>query len=93
MPEFSLSIDGSKGRIEVNDDRLSLTLNDSTTTKYYKHDLNDGVDFFLGESEYFRENKEFVNALTKKQKCEPNFDTASRVDYVIDQVRKKSEST
>ena len=90
MPEFGLTVDCSEGRIEVNDDRLYLTLKNDTQRKWYKHDLNDNVYFFLGESEYFRENQEFVNALLENRVCEPNFDTASRVDYVIDQVRLKS---
>jgi predicted dehydrogenase len=90
MPEFGLSIEGSKGRIEVNDDRLWLTLINGDQKKWYKHDLNDNVDFFLGESEYYRENQEFVNAMLEKRVCEPNFETASRVDYVIDQVRQRS---
>jgi predicted dehydrogenase len=88
MPEFGLSIDCSKGRIEVNDDRLIVNLGDGSKRKWYKQDLNDSVYFFLGESEYFREDEEFVNSLLEKRVCEPNFDTASRVDCVIDQVRK-----
>jgi predicted dehydrogenase len=88
MPEFGLSIDCSKGRIEVNDDRLILNLGDGSQRKWYKQDLNDSVYFFLGESEYFREDQEFVNSLLENRVCEPNFDTAARVDYIIDQVRK-----
>jgi predicted dehydrogenase len=88
MPEFGLSLDCSKGRIEVNDDRLIVNLGDGSQRKWYKQDLNDSVYFFLGESEYFREDKEFVNSLLKNRVCEPNFDTAARVDYLIDQVRK-----
>jgi len=88
MPEFGLSLDCSKGRIEVNDDRLIVNLGDGSQRKWYKQDLNDSVYFFLGESEYFREDKEFVNSLLENRVCEPNFITASRVDYIIDQVRK-----
>jgi predicted dehydrogenase len=88
MPEFGLSIDCSKGRIEVNDDKLILNLGDGSQRKWYKQDLKDSVYFFLGESEYFRENQEFVNSLLESRVCEPNFETASRVDYIIDQVRK-----
>ncbi len=93
MPEFGLSIKCTKGLIEVNDDRLYLTMPNGDRRKWYKHDLNDSVDFFLGESEYFRENKEFVNAIVEKRPCEPNFETASKVDNVIDQVREKSGSS
>lgn len=47
MPEFGLSIEGSKGRIDANDDRLSLTLGDGPQKKWYRHDLNDGVVFSI----------------------------------------------
>jgi predicted dehydrogenase len=89
MPEFGLLIDCRKGRIEVNDDRIVLTQADGSRTKWYRHDLNDIVDFFLGETEYFRENQHFVTSLLNERMCETNFETAARVDYVIDQVRKK----
>jgi predicted dehydrogenase len=89
MPEFGLLIDCRKGRIEVNDDRIVLTQADGSRRKWYRHDLNDIVDFFLGETEYFRENQHFVTSLLNTQMCETNFETAARVDYVIDQVRKK----
>jgi len=88
MPEFGLSIECPKGKIEVNDDRLCLTLdNDSAQRKLYRHDLNDGVYFSIGDPEYFRENREFVDSLLGNRQCELNFDNASIVDYVIDQVR------
>jgi len=90
MPEFGLVIEGSKGRIEVNDDKISLTLDNGNLTKKYKQDLSDNVDFFLGESEYFRENQHFVSSLLNNQTSEPNFESASRVDNVIDQVRNRS---
>ena len=90
LPEFGLSIDCSKGRIEVNDDRLFLTLRNGSQRKWYKQDLNDSVAFFLGESEYYREDQQFVNSLRENRVCEPSFDTASRVDSVIDQVGEKN---
>ncbi len=92
MPEFGLAINCPKGLIEVNDDRLLLTLPNGEQKKWHKHDLNDSVAFFLGESEYFRENKEFMSALVENRPCKPNFDTASKVDYIIDQVRERSGS-
>jgi predicted dehydrogenase len=89
MPEFGLTINCEKGQIDVNDDRLYLTAPNGDKKQWYKHDLNDGVDFFLGESEYFRENREFISSMVEKRACEPNFETAAKVDYIIDQVRKK----
>jgi predicted dehydrogenase len=90
MPEFGLSMECSKGRIDVNDDRLSLTLNTGIQRRWHRHDLNDAVNFYLGDSEYYRENFEFVNSLLTNRQCELSFDNASMVDYVIDQVRGRS---
>ena len=90
MPEFGLLIECEKGKIEVNDDRLSLTKSDGSNTKFYRHDLNDHVNFFLGETEYFRENQHFVNSVLNNRVTESSFETASKVDYIIDQVRSRS---
>jgi predicted dehydrogenase len=89
MPEFGFSIECSKGQIDVNDDRLCLTLDDGARRKWYRHDLNDAVYFSIGESEYFRENLEFVNSLLSNRQCESSFDNASLVDYIIDEVRSR----
>jgi predicted dehydrogenase len=91
VPEFGLSIECSKGRIEVNDDRLILSqINGGIIKKWYRHDLNDNVFFSMGEAEYFRENQNFLNSVLNNQECESTFDSASKVDFIIDQVRKKS---
>jgi predicted dehydrogenase len=88
MPEFGCSIKCPRGEIDVNDDRLLLTLSEGGQRVWYRHDLNDSVNFWLAETEYYREDLEFVNALLYDRICEPNFDTASKVDYAIDDVRK-----
>jgi predicted dehydrogenase len=89
MPEFGCFIECPQGKIDVNDDRLFLTSGDGSQKAWYRHDLKDNVCFWLGETEYYRENQEFVNSLLENRMCEPNFDTASKVDYIIDQVRKE----
>ena len=88
LPEFGCVIECPKGKIDVNDDRVLLTLANGTQETWYRQNLNDNVYFALGETEYFRENQEFVNSLRENRKCEPNFDTASKVDYIIDEVKK-----
>ena len=90
MPEFGLSIKCAKGNIDVNDDRLCLTLNSGAQKKWYRHDLKDGVFFSIGDPEYFRETSHFVNSLLNNRQCETSFDDASMVDYLIDQVRSRS---
>jgi len=88
MPEIGLTIQGSNGTIKVNDDMAQLEeSNTGKSTTWYRHDLNDNVDFWLGETEYFREDQHFINAILKHEKCEPSFLTAARVDSIIDKVR------
>ena len=90
MPEFGLSIEFPKGRIDVNDDRLCLTLVNGSQKKWFRHDLSDGVSFSIGDPEYFRENSEFVNSLINNRQCESSFDDAAIVDYVIGEVRRRN---
>lgn len=90
MPEFGCLIECSQGKIGANDDRLLLTLRDGNQKIWYRHDLKDNVGFWLGETEYYRENLEFVNSLLENRMCEPNFETASKVDYIIDQVKERT---
>jgi predicted dehydrogenase len=90
MPEFGMSIECSRGRIDVNDDRLCLTLKDGNQRKWYRQDLNDGVYFSMGDPEYYRADSEFVQSILNNRKCELSFESAAVVDYVIDQVRNKS---
>lgn len=87
MPEFSLTIEGDKGRIAVSDDEVSLETADREIQRWYRHDLGDNVDFLLGDPEYFREDKCFVTSVLDGRKCEPDFATASKVDEIIEQVR------
>jgi predicted dehydrogenase len=87
MPEFGFSVECVKGKLDVNNDRLRLTSGDGAHEVWYRHDLQDNVRFSLGETEYYRENQEFVDSVMENRACEPNFDTASKVDYMIDQVK------
>ena len=87
LPEFGLLIKGSKGIIRVNDDRAELKLDDGKSSIWYRHDLNDNVDFLLGAPEYFREDNCFVKSVLDGRNAETSFYTASKVDYIIDQVK------
>jgi len=87
IPEVGLSISGSKGIIEVSDDKLDLKLKDGKSFTWYRHDLNDNVTFWLGGPEYFREDEYFVNSVIEGRNAEPSFYTASKVDKIIDEVK------
>jgi predicted dehydrogenase len=91
MPESGLAIRGTKGKIMVNDDELRLELVNGESRRWYRHDLNDSVGFLLGAPEYFREDKYFIECVLNGCNGEPNFSTASKVDYLIDQVKREAE--
>lgn len=91
MPEVGITINGSKGNIEVNDDKVMLKLDDGKISTWYRHDLNDNVFYWLGGPEYFCEDEYFIKSILKGGKTEPDFHIASKVDKIIDQVKSKAD--
>jgi predicted dehydrogenase len=89
MPSFGLNIKGRKGNLNVTDDFVKLDLSGNSKT-WFKHDLHDHVKFLLGDSEYYREDEYFISSLLSGNATEPSFLTASKVDYTIDQIKKKA---
>ncbi len=90
MPNFGLNIKGSNGVLKVNDFNLCLELNSGVSRTWYRPDLNDNVGFLLGEPEYYREDEHFIKSVLNGGKAEPSFRTASKVDYIIEQVKKEA---
>jgi predicted dehydrogenase len=91
MPEVDLVINGTKGAIEVNDDRVSLALANEDKSVWYRHDLNDNVKFWLGAPEYYREDAYFLKSARSGSIAEPSFETASKIDLFIDGVQQRAE--
>jgi predicted dehydrogenase len=85
VPEFGIVINGSKGKIMVDDDVISLE-SSGQFNQWHRHDLNDNVGFLLGAPEYFREDEYFVESILNGVKAEPSFDTGTKVDSVIGKV-------
>jgi predicted dehydrogenase len=90
MPEVGLSISGSEGAIEVNDDKVELRLKTGESLRWYRQDLKDNVSFWVGAPEYFREDEYFTKSIIENRSAEPSFRTASKVDEIIDQVKIQS---
>ncbi|MGB9854644.1 MAG: Gfo/Idh/MocA family protein [Candidatus Bathyarchaeales archaeon] len=86
MPEVGLFVEGSEGSLSVNDDELTVSLKDGTRQKWLRHDLGDGVGFWLGNPEYYREDKRFTEAILNGKHVEPSFESAAKVDRLIDEV-------
>ncbi|OGU68425.1 MAG: hypothetical protein A2W30_03170 [Ignavibacteria bacterium RBG_16_36_9] len=91
LPSFSLTIQGTKGALTVNDSNLVLDTFEGKHSVWYRPALNDNVPFLLGEPEYYREDERFITSVLKNQTVEPDFKTASEVDHVIDIVKKEAQ--
>jgi predicted dehydrogenase len=92
MPSFGLAIAGDKGTMKVDDYSLELNLSGGKATRWFRQDLGDSVAFLLGDPEYYREDDAFVKSVLSGGKAEPSFETASRTDRIIDQVKKEADS-
>lgn len=85
VPEFEIQITGKDGKVTVDDDTVILN-KAGQNRQWFRHDLNDNVNFLLGAPEYYRENEHFLTSVQNKTKAYPDFATASKVDKIIDQV-------
>lgn len=92
MPEFGLTIKGTKGSLTVDDYELKLELNKSKPLTYYRQNLDDSVFFALGESEYFREDDYFIKSIISGVSSEPSFQTAMKVDVLLESARRKANA-
>lgn len=86
IPELRLLTKGTKGTMLVSDDKLELKLNSGSQSAWYKHDLNDNVEFLLASPEYYREDNEFVRCVKEKRCPESDFSAASKIDILIDRI-------
>jgi predicted dehydrogenase len=91
MPEVGFTIQGSKGCLSVNDDMLELNLENGSSHKWFRHNIGDNVAFWLGNPEYYREDECFVRAVLNGGKAEPCFETAAKVDGLIDEVLARAD--
>jgi predicted dehydrogenase len=91
MAEVGFEISGSKGTLEASDDFVQLKLKDDKPVRWYRHDLDDSVSFWLGGPEYFREDLHFVNSVINGKEAEPDFESAAKTDEVIAKVKSKAE--
>ena len=90
-PEFGLIINGSKGTIKVANDSVKIAKDNESPLVWYRHNLDDSVAFLLGAPEYFREDEHFIRSILGDGIADPDFNTAAKVDYLIDQVKQRTE--
>jgi predicted dehydrogenase len=92
MPEFGISVTGSNGVLSVDDSALKLETNNAMQREWYRQDLDDTVKFSLGDSEYFREDETFFQSIVHESKVESNFQTALKVDFLLEEVRRSAHA-
>jgi predicted dehydrogenase len=92
MPEVGFRIVGSEGIIEVNDDRVRLETSKNECIQWYRQDLNDNVDFCLGLPEYYREDLHFIKSVREHHPAEPDFQAASSVDEILEDVERRADN-
>lgn len=90
MPEFGLKITGTRGIMTVTDTDLTVKSTATQPEKWFRQNLNDNVDFLLGDPEYYREDKHFINCVFQKTKPESTFETAAKVDKLLSEVQHKA---
>ena len=93
VPEVNLLVRGTKGLLEVNDDKVSLSPNNEGKIVWFRHNLSDSVGFWLGNPEYYREDDYFLEAILSHSMAEPCFKTASNVDHLIETVLEEAGKT
>lgn len=91
MPSFGITVKGNKGTMKVDDYSLSLNLNDGKDLRWFRHDLDDAVNFLLGDPEYYREDEAFVKSVLSGRKIEPSFNTALKTEYIIDNIKREAK--
>ena len=88
MPELGLIVEGANGTLKVDEDKVQLSLGKGQSKTWHKHDLSDEVPFFIGGTDYVREDYSFVRSIADGAGVEPSFETASQVEKLIDDVKK-----
>jgi len=83
LPDMCLVLSGDRGTLTVNEDNVQVSANGKINV-WYKHDLNDYVPFFIGGSEYQREDELFIRAIQLGNKVQPDFRAAAKVNRLVD---------
>ena len=91
LPQVDIEVQGTTGKLLVNEYRIELANGDQKTV-IHKDELETGVPFFLGESDYYREDQAFIDAVRNNETVDIDFATACRTDLIIDEILAKAEA-
>lgn len=102
LPETSLEIHGSDGRMVVTDDYIRLSVEKPVESLLlgrellpgdhilYRPSLQNPPPFLYGDPEYSFEDEAFIRAASVVKSCEPSFEVAAAVNRVLDIVRQNA---
>ena len=94
LQETTLEIEGTLGKIKVNEDYLKIEFNDPKKIKensiFYKQTLYKGVPIDIGGPEYTNEDVDFINSIRNGKQLELNVLFSRNIHSVIDAIYKSS---
>jgi len=85
LPQIQLFAEGTKGKMLVDDDRLQLS--GETSGSWHRHDFDDQAHFLLGDPEYSREDRSFINSFLSGEPGVPSFENGAKVEQIIDEIQ------
>jgi predicted dehydrogenase len=97
LQETSIEIEGTLGRMKVNQDFLKIDYADSTQNVqnnriFYRQDLYKGIEFDLAGPEFSNEDIDFINCIREEKQSQLNVLNSSRVHSVIDAIYKSAKT-
>jgi len=97
LQEISIDVEGTLGRMKVNQDFLKIDYFDSVSNKqnnriFYRQDLYKGIEFDLAGPEFTYEDLDFINSVKNKKETQLNVLNSSLVHSVIDAIYKSAKT-
>jgi predicted dehydrogenase len=90
LPEVRVVLEGSKGTIKADEDKIQFEPKLGSPVTWYRGQLYDNVSFFLGGADYVRENEAFIKSIAGHECIGCDFHAGSVVDRIMEQVRGKA---
>ena len=91
LPQMDINIKGSDGELNVNEYQLKVGKGRNTVI-YRKHELEQGVPYFQGDTDYYHEDHRFIEAVMQGRGAENSFVSAANVDRMLDEIVMKGQA-
>lgn len=94
LQETTIEIEGTDGKMKVNEDYLKISHAQRDTAKddiFYRQSLYKGVPIDIGGPEYTREDLDFINCIRNSKQPALNVIESSRTQSVVDSIYKSSK--